>query len=276
MQESQKQFSIIEIKPELENSQEIKVKVKNKEETEHGVKTLPENQRLINIEPEFQCHRDINQESQQEIHENETMPVVYKPIEIIPDQERLEILESFQKIEVETKVKCETKVESADDLTELCKHQTNAEPANVQTAYKQQTQADLAEAQNEYKQSTNTELGEVMTGICEITAKTENIVTKTEAEEVQSKYIQSKDTEQAIHRSGAESDNVRLRRLVQEVDELVQDCDSLLPANDKKNDNLCSKVAINLFFMKNIKKYFGSCYRLKDVPVMSSWCCFLL
>ena len=245
MQESQKQFSIIEIKPELENSQEIKVKVKNKEETEHGVKTLPENQRLINIEPEYQCHRDINQESQQEIHDNETMPVIYKPIEIIPDQERLEILESFQNIEVETKVKCETEV-----------------PAEVQV---------------EYKQSTNTEPGEVMTGlICEITAKTENIVTKTEAEEVQSKYIQSKDTEQAIHRSGAESDNVRLRRLVQEVDELVQDCDSLLAANDKKSDNLCSKVAINLFFMKNIKKYLGSCYRLKDVPVMSSWCCFLL
>ena len=254
MHKSQKQFSIIEIKPELESSEEIKVKVKNKEETEHGVKTLPENQRLINNELEFQCHRDMNRESQQEIHENETMPVIYKPILIIPDQERQEISESFQKIEVETEVKCETKAEPADNITELYKQQkqaeqgevqtaykqqTQAEPADVQTAYKQQTQAEPAEFQNEYKQSTNTEPGEVMTGlICEITAKTENIVTKTEAEEVQTKYLLLKDTEEASHRSGAESDNVRLRRLVQEVDELVQDCDSLLAAND----NHCSKV----------------------------------
>ena len=258
VQRSPKQFSIIEIKPEIESSEEIKAKAQNKEETKHGVKTIPENQRLINIEQKYPCHTERNQESLQNIYE--TMPEIYKLTEIIQYQEKPEISESHQKIEVETEIICETKADTADDVTELYKQQTQAEQGEVQTGYKQETNAEPADVQNEYKQSRDTESGEVMTGlICEIKAELEDIVPKTEPEEVKTEYIQPEDTELANDRTEAEpgsgttadeSDNVRMRRLVQEVDELVQDCDNLLSDNAKKTENICSKVILNLFFKK--------------------------
>ena len=257
-----KGLPVIEIIPEVESSEDIKPKVENIEETKSAIEIIPGNQRFINIQPEYECHIEVDQKSQQETHSpvailqnetipdnhssvellqdktipgtmcqpNEPLPENYKTVEIVTDQQRLDILQECLKkvvknenVEVKIESKFENKTEAPDDVTEY-KQPTQAELAEVQILFRCEPMAEPSDGETKYEHTT-----------------------QIQPEEVQTEYRQSVNAELMNDRTeaGPESQDVRMRRILQKVDDVVQDCERLLSSEAERTETLCSKVTLN-------------------------------